>query len=299
MGVFNQLVVHTLPFVPKSIVGAVSRRYIAGETLAEALEIAADLNRRGFMTTLDLLGEDTRNIEQARRTAMEYRTILEALGKAGIEGNISVKPTQFGLKVDPKLCLELFRGLIEDARSLGYFVRVEMEDATCTEPTMELYQSLLPDFDNVGVVIQAYLHRSKSDVSRIAGLAANVRIVKGVYVEAESIAYRDADTIRSNFLTPSETLLRAGAYVAFATHDETLIQQSFRLVETLGLAPRAYEFQMLLGGQQKLRQTILDSGHRTRVYIPFGTDWYAYSVRRLRENPKIAGYVLRAMLRGR
>ena len=298
MGVFNQLVARTLPFVPKSIVGAVSRRYIAGETLAEALEIATDLNRRGFMTTLDLLGEDTRNIEQARRTAMEYRTILAALGKAGIEGNISVKPTQFGLKVDPQLCLELFRGLVEDARSLGYFVRVEMEDATCTESTIELYQSLLPDFDNVGVVIQAYLRRSKSDVSRIAEHAPNVRMVKGVYVEAESIAYRDADAIRRNFLTLSETLLRAGAYVAFATHDETLIQQSFRLVETLGLAPRAYEFQMLLGVQQKLRQTILDSGHRTRVYIPFGADWYAYSVRRLRENPKIAGYVLRAMLRG-
>ena len=298
MGVFNQLVVHTLPFVPKFIVGAVSRRYIAGETLAEALGIATDLNRRGFMTTLDLLGEDTRNVEQARRTAREYRTVLEALGKAGIEGNISVKPTQFGLKVDPKLCLELFRGLIEEARSLGYFVRVEMEDASSTEPTIELYRALLPNFDNVGIVIQAYLYRSKSDVASLAGLTPNVRIVKGVYVEPESIAHRDADAIRSNFLTLSETLLRAGAYVAFATHDETLIQQSFRLVDALGLDPTAYEFQMLLGVQEKLRQTILDSGHRTRVYIPFGADWYAYSVRRLRENPKIAGYVFKAMLRG-
>ncbi len=296
MSLFNGLLAHSLPLIPKSVVGAVSKRYIAGDTLEEALDVAIDLNRRGFMTTLDLLGEDTTRIELAHRAANDYSKILKACVRRGIDGNISVKPTQFGLKLDLGLCTDLFGGLIEEARSLGYFVRVEMEDSTCTQLTVELYRTLLADHDNMGVVVQSYLRRSPADVEAISRFSPNVRMVKGVYVEAEGIAYPDGDAIRNQFMNLSETLLRADSYVAFATHDETLVEEACLMVDRLGLPRTAYEFQMLLGVAEGLRQRILESGRRVRVYVPFGSDWYRYSMRRLRENPKLAGYVLRSML---
>ena len=298
MSLVNTLLVRSLPFVPKSLVGAVSKRYIAGETLEEALEVATGLNRRGFFTTVDMLGEDTTDIGQARRAASDYQEVLQAVGRNGIEGNISVKPTQFGLKLDPKLCADLFRGLIEEARSLGYFVRVEMEDSTCTESTVDLYRALLAEYDNVGIVFQSYLHRTETDVETLARFSPNVRMVKGVYVEPAAIAYQGHETVRKQFLALSETLFRAGSYVAFATHDEGLVDDACLLVDRLGLPTTAYEFQMLLGVAEGLREKILESGRRMRVYVPFGRDWYAYSLRRFRENPKIAGYVLRSMLPG-
>ena len=297
MSLFNSLVVHGLPLIPKSVVGAVSRRYIAGETLEEALGVAVELNRQGFMTTVDLLGEDTTSIEHARRAADEYRKVLKAIALQGIEGNVSVKPTQFGLKLDFRLCTDLFRGLIQEAQALGYFVRVEMEDSTCTHLTLALYTELLSDYDNIGIVFQSYLHRSPADVEAVSRFKPNVRMVKGVYLEPESIAYQDGDAIRAQYLTLSESLLREGAYVAFATHDDALVEKACLLVDGLGLPPTAYEFQMLLGVAENLRQRILASGRRMRVYVPFGSDWYFYSMRRLRENPKIAGYVLKSMLR--
>lgn len=296
MSLTNRLFVSGLRFIPKFAVGTVARRYIAGETLAEALAVATDLNRRGFMTTVDILGEDTTDVDQARGAADDYHEVLNALGQNGIEGNISVKPTQFGLKVDPDLCRELFAALIESAARTGYFVRVEMEDSTSTGRTIELYESLLTQYNNLGIVIQAYLHRSPSDVERLVKFAPNVRMVKGVYVEPAAIAYQDSEKIRAQFIALSETLLRAGSYVAFATHDDVLISSVSSMTDSLGLLPTAYEFQMLLGVQEGLGQTILQSGRRMRIYVPFGADWYAYSLRRLRENPKIAGYVVAAML---
>ncbi len=296
MSLLNSLVVHSLPFIPKSVVGAVSKRYIAGETLEEALKVAKDLNRHSFMTTIDLLGEDTIHVEQARRAAGDYRTLLNAIARNGIEGNISVKPTQFGLNLDMRLCTDLFRGLIEEARSLGYFVRVEMENSTCTQATVELYRTLLADYDNMGIVLQSYLHRTSSDVEAVSRFSPNVRMVKGVYMEPETIAYQNGDTIRMQYIKLSEILLRAGSYLAFATHDQVLIEEACLLVDRLKLPPTAYEFQMLLGVGGALRTKLVESGRRMRVYVPFGGDWYPYSMRRLRENPKIAGYVLRAML---
>ncbi len=295
MSLFNSLVVHTLPFIPRSVVGVVAKRYIAGETLEEALKVTIDLNRLGFMTTVDLLGEDTTHIDHARRGAADYRQLLQAIAENGIEGNVSVKPTHFGLKLDTGMCTDLFRGLIEEARSLGYFVRVEMEDSSCTQLTIELYRTLLADYDNIGIVFQSYLRRSPADVESIAQFSPNVRMVKGVYVEPAAIAYQDDDSIRGQYMALSETLLRSGSYVAFATHDEALVEQACVLVDKLGLPPTAYEFQMLLGVATQLRQRIQESGRRMRVYVPYGSDWYPYSMRRLRENPKIAGYVVRSM----
>jgi proline dehydrogenase len=297
VNLISRLVVKLLPLVPRSVVGAVAKRYIAGETLDEALDVARDLNRRGFSTTMDLLGEDTGDVEQARNAASDYSRILEAIELKGIDGNVSVKPTQFGLGLDPDLCLGLFRSLSAEAGALGHFVRVEMEDSRSTDATLTMFRALRRDFDNVGIVIQSYLHRSPSDVDQILELKPNVRMVKGVYAEPPAIAYQDRQTIRDRFVSLSETLLSAGAYVAFATHDDWLVEQSLELVRKLGLEPGAYEFQMLLGVRPELGERVLREGHRLRIYVPFGRDWYRYSLRRLRENPKMAGYILDALLR--
>lgn len=298
MSVFNRLVALTLPFVPKPIVGAVAKRYIAGESLDEAIKVAEDLNQAGFLAALDLLGEDTTRIEQARQAANDYSRALDEITTRGIDAYISIKPTQFGLKVDPRACLELIRSLTTRARSKGQFVRIEMEDSSSTSETIELFRTLRGEFSNVGIVIQAYLRRSVADISAIADLKPNVRIVKGVYVEPRRVAFKDPRIINRNYVLMAEELLRKGAYVAFATHDELLVWEAFRMAEEMSLPKEAYEFQMLLGVQAELRDIIRDAGHRIRVYIPYGKDWYPYSVRRLRENPEIAGYVMRAMLRG-
>ncbi len=298
MSVFNRLVALTLPFVPKPIVGAVAKRYIAGESLDEAIKVAEDLNRAGFLTALDLLGEDTTRIEQARQAANDYSRALDEITTRGIDAYVSIKPTQFGLKVDPRACLELIRSLTARARSKGQFVRIEMEDSSSTSETIELFRTLRDEFSNVGIVIQAYLRRSVADMSAIADIKPNVRIVKGVYVEPRKVAFKDPRIINRNYVLMAEELLRKGAYVAFATHDELLVWEAFRMAKEMSLPKDAYEFQMLLGVQEELRDIIRDAGHRMRVYIPYGKDWYRYSVRRLRENPEIAGYVMRAMLRG-
>ena len=296
MSLFDHLVVSALPFVPKTVVGIVARRYIAGETADEALATATELNGQGFLTTLDMLGEDIASMEKAQEAANTYGFLLEEIQRRGIETNISLKPTQFGLRLDKNACRDLIRWLIEKAQGHNNFVRIEMEDSTCTTDTIDLYRSLRSDFDNTGIVLQAYLRRTKNDVARIGGIPPNVRIVKGVYVEPRKIAYKDPRIINKNYIHLAKTLLKQGAYVAFATHDELLVWEAFQLVEGLGLPPADYEFQMLLGVEKQLRDVIRDAGHRIRVYIPFGPEWYPYSVRRLRENPKIAGYVMRAML---
>ena len=198
--------------------------------------------------------------------------------------------------MDKNACRDLLRWLIEKAGGHNNFVRIEMENSTCTTDTLELYRSLRSDFDNTGIVLQAYLRRTKDDAAAIADIPPNVRIVKGVYVEPHKIAYKEPRIINQNYMHLAETLLRKGAYVAFATHDELLVWEASQLVDRLGLPPSAYEFQMLLGVEPRLRDVVRDAGHRIRVYIPFGRDWYPYSVRRLGENPKIAGYVMRAML---
>jgi len=296
MSLFGRFLAGTLPYIPEPVIRLVARRYIAGETLGDALAAAAALGKEGFLTTLDLLGEDTTHPRQARQALGDYRQILEAIAANGIDGNVSVKPTQFGLRIDPDLCLRSFQTLAAEARMIGHFVRVEMEDSSCTERTLALYKSLRRDFDNVGIVIQSCLYRSPTDLEGILDLVPNVRVVKGVYVEPPAVAWQDRQTIRGQYLALSETLIRSGAYAAFATHDDYLVERLSALVGSHGLPPSAYEFQMLLGVREELRQRILDAGHRVRVYIPFGSDWHPYSIRRLRENPRIAGYVIQAML---
>ena len=297
----DRVIAGFLPYTPRAVVGRVARRYIAGTTMDDAIRVAQNLNVRGFRATMDILGEDVHRMDQAYAAAESYRRLLEEIDRRKVDSNISIKLTQLGLKVDSPECLSLAETVVLKARGFGNFVRIDMEDSSCTSDTLEIYRKLQRRYTNVGVVLQAYLRRTADDVERfLTGLEVkpNFRLCKGVYVEPESVAYHDMAEINRNYRMLLERLLRAGGYVGIATHDEHLVQHAQQLIAELRLPASAYEFQMLLGVNEKLRDRIHAAGHPLRVYIPFGRDWYAYSVRRLRENPRLAGYVLKAIFTG-
>jgi len=297
MTLLDRAIARTLPLVPKGIVRRVANRYIAGETVDEALDVVAGLNQGGIRATLDILGEHIHNLDQARRAATGYVGLLDEIARRKLDANISIKLTQLGLKVDPPTCFDLTTQLIGHANELKNFVRIDMEDSSCTTDTLQIYRQLRRDHSNVGVVIQAYLRRTVNDVCALEDLRPNYRLCKGVYVEPREVSYRDMRVINRNYAYILEKLLRNGSYVGIATHDELMVWEAFRIIRDLRLPPTAYEFQMLLGVDEQLRDIIRAAGHHLRVYIPFGRDWYAYSVRRLRENPRLAGYVFKAMLK--
>ena len=297
MTLLDRAIARTLPLVPKGIVRRVANRYIAGETVDEALAVVAGLNERGIRATLDILGEHIHNLDQARRAAAGYVGLLDEIARRKLDANTSIKLTQLGLKVDPSICFDLTGQLVGHANELKNFVRIDMEDSSCTTETLQIYRQLRRDHSNVGVVIQAYLRRTVNDVCALEDLRPNYRLCKGVYVEPREISYRDMRVINRNYAYILEKLLRNGSYVGIATHDELMVWEAFRIIRDLRLPPTGYEFQMLLGVDEQLRDIIRAAGHHLRVYIPFGRDWYAYSVRRLRENPRLAGYVFKAMLK--
>jgi proline dehydrogenase len=297
MTIWNHAIAATLPFVPKGLVHRIAQKYIAGETVGDAIATAARLNAKGFRATMDILGEDIHTLEQARQAAAAYMELLDRIRKDRIDSNVSIKLTQLGLKIDKRVCRDLAAAVVSRAQELENFVRIDMENSSCTSDTLEIHRALRADFTNVGVVVQAYLRRTINDVIAMDDLRPNLRLCKGVYVEPRQVAYTDMDIINRNYVHLLERLLRRGFYVGIATHDERMVWEAMRLIRELNLAPTAYEFQMLLGVDEELRDLILAAGHPLRVYIPFGKDWYAYSIRRLRENPRLAGYVLAAALR--
>lgn len=294
MNVFNRLAVTALPLVPKPLVRRVASRYIAGDKIEDAVRTVRELNRRGMMATLDILGEHISLRSEAIATADNYLHALETIAREKLDSNISIKLTAFGLKLDFDFCVENVRRVVQRAKDLGNFVRLDMEDSSCTTDTLRMYDLLRREFSNVGTVIQAYLRRSLQDVRQLVadGKSTNLRLCKGIYVEPRSIAYKNRELINKNFTYLLHEMLRQGAYVGIATHDERLVWDGMRLVDELKLPPTAYEFQMLLGVDEELRDVIVNAGHRLRIYVPFGRQWYAYSVRRLQENPQIAGYVV-------
>jgi proline dehydrogenase len=297
MTVVDRLVALTLPLVPKSIVRRVANRYIAGESMDDAIRVVTGLNKLGIRATMDVLGEDVVRLEQAQAAAGEYTRLLEEIHRLGLDANVSIKLSQFGLKVDKRDCYELVDALVRRAAGFQNFVRIDMEDSSCTTDTLAIFRQLRRDHANVGVVIQAYLRRTRRDVDALADLQPNYRLCKGVYVEPRGIAFRDMPIINLNYAAILEQLLKNGSYVGIATHDEMMVWHAMRLIRELDLPPTAYEFQMLLGVDEELRDIIRHEGHNLRVYIPYGRDWYAYSVRRLRENPRLAGYVMKAMFK--
>ena len=297
MTLLDRVIARTLPVVPKGIVRRVANRYIAGETTDEALRVVASLNARGFRATLDILGEHIRNLDQSRRAVETYLNVLDEISRQKLDSTISVKLTQLGLKLDTAVCLDLARRLLLRASELNNFVRIDMEDSSCTTETLHIYRELRKEFSNVGVVVQAYLRRTLDDVRGLDDLQPNYRLCKGVYLEPREISYRDMRVINRNYVTLLEKMLSNGSYVGIATHDELMVWEALRIIRELKLPASAYEFQMLLGVDEQLRDIIKAGGHNLRIYIPFGRDWYAYSVRRLRENPRLAGYVFKAMFK--
>jgi len=292
MGIVDSAIVRLLPAVPKPVVRRISSRYIAGEELDDALRVVLQLNAEGKLATIDVLGEEITEPGEAQAIAAAYREAFEAIERGKLDSNVSIKPTALGLKLGYDLFRENLTEVVEHAASRGNFVRIDMEDSSTTDDTLRLYRELrAAGHDNVGVVLQARLKRTLADIAELAELTPNVRLCKGIYLERAEVAYRDFDSIRASFVQALEALLDAGSYVGIATHDEWLLEQGQRLVSTRALGREDYEFQMLLGVRPALGDELVRGGHRLRIYTPFGRHWYAYSLRRLQENPKIAGYI--------
>ncbi len=290
-----------LPAVPKPIVRRFSSRYIAGSSVADAFRVARAMAEQGALCTLDILGEFIESAEEARANTAAHEDLVRRIAADDVRGtNVSIKLTALGLLLDETLCANNLRRIVAVARETGNFIRIDMEDARCTDATLRVYRVLRREFpDHVGVVLQARLRRTLRDIDELCAEPASFRLCKGIYLEPRPIAFTDAEVIRRNFVLALDLMLRKGAYVGIATHDEILVWEALRLVREHALAPDRYEFQMLLGVDEELRRILIEDGHRLRVYVPFGERWYPYSVRRLRENPQIAGYALRALLRRR
>jgi proline dehydrogenase len=292
VALLDRALVRLLPAVPKPVVRRISERYIAGTELADALRVVRELNADGKMATIDVLGEEIANPDEARAIAAAYRDTFEALERERLDSNVSVKLTALGLKLGYDLCQANLEEVVLHAGQRGNFVRIDMEDSSTTDDTLRLYRELRAGgHENVGVVLQARLKRTVDDVRALAELQPNVRICKGIYLEPPEIAYRDFEAVRVSFVQALEELWDAGCYVGVATHDEWLVEQARRGAAERGLGREEYEFQMLLGVLPALGDELVREGHRLRIYTPFGRDWYEYSMRRLQENPKIAGYI--------
>ena len=292
MTLIDRAIVRVLPAVPKPVVRRISDRYIAGESVADACRTVKRLNATGRMATIDVLGEEITSREEALDIVRAYHDVFEAIENEHLDSNVSVKLTGLGLKLGYELCKVNLQTVVEHAAESGNFVRIDMEDSSCTTDTLRLYQELREEgLDNVGVVLQAYLRRTIRDIRALARYRPNIRLCKGIYVEPELIAYQEFEEVRANFVLCLRELLRGGSYVGIATHDRWLISEGLRLVGELRLRPEEYEFQMLLGVTPHAGNRLVRDGHRLRVYVPFGEQWYAYSMRRLQENPKIAGYI--------
>jgi proline dehydrogenase len=292
MGLVDSAIVRFLPAVPKPVVRRISSRYIAGEDLDDALRVVRRLNDEGKLATIDVLGEEVSRPDEARAIATAYRDAIDAFERGRLDSNVSVKLTGLGLKLDYDLCRENLEGVVRHAAEHGNFVRIDMEDSSTTDDTLRLYRELRESgHENVGIVLQARLKRTLKDIRDVAGQRPNVRLCKGIYLEPPEIAYRDFDSVRASFVQSLEELLDAGCYVGIATHDEWLVEQGQRLTSARGLGREEFEFQMLLGVRAAMGDELVRGGHRLRIYTPFGRDWYAYSLRRLQENPRVAGYI--------
>ena len=292
MALLDRAIVRVLPAVPRPVVRRLSSRYIAGAALADACRVVRSLNERGRLATIDVLGEEVTRREQARELVTAYIDVFETIRQQELGSNVSVKLTGLGLKLDRDFCRDNLARIVRCAAERDNFVRIDMEDSSTTSDTLAVYGGLREQgLDNVGVVLQAYLKRTLADIAALAPLRPNVRVCKGIYVEPPEIAYQEYATVRLSFVEAVAALLDAGAYVAIATHDEWVIAEALALVEERGLAPSEYEFQMLLGVREELGDELVREGHRLRIYVPFGRQWYEYSLRRLQENPKIAGYI--------
>jgi proline dehydrogenase len=288
VGVLDRAIVRLLPAVPKPVVQRLSARYIAGPSLDDAIRVLERLRAKGKLATVDVLGEEITSPDEARAIAGHYLDALARIDAGGLDANVSVKLTGLGLELDLELCRDNLESVVRDAAARGNFVRIDMEDSSTTDRTLQLYRDLRAGgHANVGVVLQAYLRRTIGDLEGLE----HVRLCKGIYVEPAELAYGDFEDVRTNYVRCLERLVAQGTYVGIATHDEHLIGEALRILGEAGVERDRYEFQMLLGVRADRADELIADGHPLRVYVPYGQHWYEYSLRRLEENPKIAGYI--------
>jgi proline dehydrogenase len=298
---FNKLIAALLPLLPKKFVWIFSRSYISGETLEDAIRISKELNSKKIKVTLDVLGEFIKTLDEAENNKKEYMNLIDVSYKNGVDGNFSLKPTSFGLLLDEEICYNHFREITAKAASYKGFIRIDMEDSPCTDAEIKLFRRLKAEFpENVGLVIQAYLKRTMKDIENMIDLnneaiPVSFRLCKGIYVEPEAIAYKKYEEINEHYLENLDYMLKNKIYVGIATHDKFLINGAYKLIEKYNVPKNMYEFQMLYGVTPNLRESVVNEGHTMRVYVPFGKQWFGYSTRRLKENPKMASHIIKAI----
>lgn len=296
MDAFNHFVVKVVQLLPKPVVGLFSKKYIAGETLQEAVDFVKKLNSNGIYATMDVLGESVKSKEESIHCKNEAIEVLEAIKKNNLLANLSIKPTQMGLAINEQFAYDQILEIVKKASEYNNFVRIDMEDSPYTDKTLNLYKRIYADYKNVGVVIQSYMRRSLNDVVSLNKIGTNYRLCKGIYVEPASIAYKDKQEVRDSYLKILDQIFKDGNYVGIATHDKSLIDGAYQRIKDQKIPKEKFEFQMLCGVREDLRDKINSDGYKVRIYVPFGKDWYAYSIRRLKENPSVAGTIAKSFL---
>jgi len=298
---FNKFIAAVLPYFPKKFIWLFSKSYISGETIDDAMRVSKELNRKKIKVTLDVLGEFIKSLEEAEENKNEYLNLIDVANKEGIDGNFSLKPTSFGLLIDKEVCYRHVREIVEKAASYKGFIRIDMEDSPCTDLEIELFSRLRKEFPaNVGLVVQAYLKRTLDDLKALSDLndetfPLNFRLCKGIYVEPEAISYKKYEEINMHFLEDLEYIFQNKMYVGIATHDKPLVEGACKLIKKYNVPGNMYEFQMLYGVTPGLRESIVNEGHVMRVYVPYGVKWFGYCTRRLKENPKMASDIIKAI----
>ncbi|MFZ1290605.1 MAG: proline dehydrogenase family protein [Melioribacteraceae bacterium] len=297
MDFVNQTIVSFVKLLPKTIVHIFAKKYIAGETLQDAINVVKQLNSKGIFATLDVLGEAIKTKDEAIHEKEECLRVLNAISENNLKANLSIKPTSLGLSIDEEFFYQQLKEVLTKAKEFKNFVRVDMEDSPYTSATIKIFKRLQSEFDNVGIVVQAYLKRTMDDVKDLNMTKTNYRLCKGIYIEPEEIAYKNKQSIRDNFLKLLETMLQNKSYVGIATHDDYLVNGAYRIIEEMKLQKDKYEFQMLYGVTERLRDKINSDGHKIRIYVPYGKKWYAYSIRRMQENPEVAGHIAKSIFK--
>jgi proline dehydrogenase len=276
---------------------AFARRFIAGETIADAIVAVRDIEARGMRHTLDYLGESVGTLSAAETATREYLTLIEDVHRAGVEKNLSLKLTQLGLDIDKAICVDNLRRILTAADKCGFFVRIDMESSHYTDVTLDIFETVWNHGShNVGVVLQSCLYRTEQDFERVNRLGARIRLVKGAYREPKAVAYQKKSDVDAAYLRLAHRLLTEGTYPAIATHDETILDKVTRLAAARAIPPDRYEFQMLYGIRRDLQKALTEQAYTVRVYVPFGKEWFPYFMRRLGERPANVAFVLRSLI---
>jgi len=291
----NSLIVNFVKLLPQSVVFIFAKRYIAGVKLEDGIRAVKELNAKGILATMDVLGEAVTTKKESEEAKNQCLQVLDAINEHKLNSNLSLKPTQIGLAIDEEFCYNQLVEILEKAKGYNNFVRIDMEDSPFTDATIKMFKRLKEKYDNVGIVVQAYLKRTLNDVKSLNSLGTNYRLCKGIYIEPEEISYKDYQKVRDNYLEILKQMFTDGNYVGIATHDDYLVENAYKMIKEMNIPKDKYEFQMLYGVKENLRDKINADGHKIRIYVPFGEHWYKYSIRRLQENPNMAWYITKSI----